>query len=427
MPSYLKESKEKTVTLKHESKAYPIGATNKSLRDALSNAGRRLTGRVDDDGDNNILWALNDISFVLNRGESLGIIGPNGAGKTTMLKLLSKITVPTEGAIKTEGRISALIELGAGFHPDLTGRDNIYLSAALLGMTRAEIDSRFEKIVAFSELGRFLETPVKRYSSGMYARLGFSVAAHVNPDILLIDEVLAVGDVAFQSKCYQRMGELKKNGTTIIFVTHTMPTMRRLCDRAILLYQGKIQATGEPAHVVETYLSTEQFASNLSTQLDSNGQEPAISQKKSEGPVVISGVSLLNSDGMIVESCKNGDSLTIHIDYTATQETHSPSVTVKIRGSDGTLYDGFNSAWDGIKPEVIHGEGAFEISIDPICLLDGNYLISVMIADADGLELFDWHSRRYKLRVIGGASASSHGIIHMPHKWQWISESVNSN
>jgi ABC-2 type transport system ATP-binding protein len=293
-------------------------------------------------------------------------------------------------------------------------------------MTRAEIDSRFEKIVAFSELERFLDTPVKRYSSGMYARLGFSVAAHVNPDILLIDEVLAVGDVAFQSKCYQRMGELKKNGTTIIFVTHTMPTMRRLCDRAILLYQGKIQASGEPAHVVETYLSTERFSSNLSTQLDSNGQESAIDQKKSTGPVVIGDVFFVNADGIVVESCKSGESLTVHIDYKATQETHNPSVTVKIRGSDGTLYDGFNSAWDGIRPEVIYGNGSFEISIDPICLLDGNYLISVMIADADGLELFDWHSRRYKLRVIGGASASSHGIMHMPHEWQWMPDKVNN-
>ncbi|GAG94385.1 unnamed protein product, partial [marine sediment metagenome] len=291
------------------------------------------------------------------------------------------------------GRISALIELGAGFHPDLTGKDNIYLSAALLGMTRQEIESRFEAIVEFSELERFLDTPVKRYSSGMYARLGFAVAAHVDPDILLTDEVLAVGDVAFQSKCYRRMAELREKGTTIIFVTHALPTMRRLCDRAILLYRGQIHADGEPAKVIEEYLGSDKYASNLTSRLKTSAADDGRQKENGDGPFRIEDLELFDRNGDLTNDCKTGEPLTIRVSYLAQKMVKDFSITVKVRGIDGTLYDGFNSAWDGFKQPPVLGKGSVDVTIDSLCLLDGKYLISVLISDGDGLTVYDWHSR----------------------------------
>jgi lipopolysaccharide transport system ATP-binding protein len=190
-------------------------------------------------------WAVKDVSFQLKYGEAIGIIGPNGAGKTTILKLLSGILLPTKGTYKVNGRISALIEVGAGFHPDLTGKENIFLNGAILGMTREQINKKYEAIVEFSELAEFIDTPVKRYSSGMYARLGFSVAAHVDPQILLIDEVLSVGDISFQQKCLNKMQEIIINGTTIIFISHNIPAVIKLCPKTILLDRGSIHQFGK--------------------------------------------------------------------------------------------------------------------------------------------------------------------------------------
>jgi homopolymeric O-antigen transport system ATP-binding protein len=198
-------------------------------------------------------WAVNDVSFEVKRGESLGIIGHNGAGKSTILKLLSCITVPSSGEITINGRLSALIEVGSGFHPELTGRENVYLSGSILGMRRSEIKSKLVSIIDFAELRQFIDTPVKRYSSGMYVRLGFSIAAHLDPDILLLDEVLAVGDEAFQAKCLQRITELEKAGTTIVFISHDLNAVERLCDRVILMARGQIRAAGEPHEVIADY------------------------------------------------------------------------------------------------------------------------------------------------------------------------------
>src|SRR5215470_13398718 len=200
-------------------------------------------------------WALHEVSFQVERGEALGIIGHNGAGKSTILKLLSRITVPSAGELMINGRLSALIEVGSGFHPELTGRENIYLNGSILGMMRREITKKLDSIVDFAELRQFIDTPVKRYSSGMYVRLGFSIAAHLNPDILLLDEVLAVGDAAFQRKCIQRITELKKNGTTIVFISHDLRAVQQLCDRVILLKKGQIEADGAPAETIELYQS----------------------------------------------------------------------------------------------------------------------------------------------------------------------------
>jgi lipopolysaccharide transport system ATP-binding protein len=209
-------------------------------------------------------WALRDVSFEVERGEALGIIGSNGAGKSTVLKLLSRVSTPTHGEIRINGRLSALIEVGSGFHPELTGRENIYLSGSILGMRRREITAKLDNIVEFSGIKNFIDTPVKRYSSGMYVRLGFSIAAHLDPDILLLDEVLAVGDASFQSKCLERIRHLRDAGTTIIFVSHDLEAVRRLCDRVLLLHDGQILSNGPAQQVIGFYTTTTQAVPSCS-------------------------------------------------------------------------------------------------------------------------------------------------------------------
>jgi len=206
-------------------------------------------GDIDSMPDSDCFWALSDISFEVKRGEVLGIIGRNGAGKSTLLKIMSRVTTPTKGQIKIRGRVGSLLEVGTGFHPELTGRENIFLNGAILGMTKNEIRKKFDEIVAFAEVEKFIETPVKRYSSGMYVRLAFAVAAHLEPEILIVDEVLAVGDIQFQKKCLGKMGEAAKNGRTVIFVSHNMASVKALCGRTILLDKGKVVMEGLPSSV----------------------------------------------------------------------------------------------------------------------------------------------------------------------------------
>ena len=248
------------IIFENVSKRYDLRAGQGTLRDAIPALARRLFRRHSNPSSDrpqsaHEIWALRDVSFEVQPGEALGIIGANGAGKTTALSLLAGITRPTAGRIAVAGRVGALIELGAGFHPELTGRENVYLNASILGFKKAEIDHIYDDIVAFAELAAFLDTPLKRYSSGMRARLGFAVAAHVNPDIMLIDEVLAVGDLSFQRKCLNTMNEIRRTGKSIVFVSHNLSAVRRLCDRAMWLDEGTIKEIGTVNKVVDTYTS----------------------------------------------------------------------------------------------------------------------------------------------------------------------------
>lgn len=249
--------REPALVVDHVFKRFRRGELHDSLRDLIPAITGKLIGR----GSKRVLqqqefWALHDVSFEVGRGEAFGIIGANGAGKSTMLKLLSGIMKPTSGALKVNGRLSALIEVSAGFHPDLTGRENIFLNGTILGLSRNEIRRRYDEIVAFSGLEQFIDTPVKRYSSGMYARLGFSVAAHVDPDILIVDEVLSVGDFAFQKKCLERMSSILKGGATVVFVSHNLEAVARLCNRSLLLERGQVVKIGASEEVVRQYLGT---------------------------------------------------------------------------------------------------------------------------------------------------------------------------
>jgi lipopolysaccharide transport system ATP-binding protein len=250
-------------------KRYQIGALKnyKALRDTLTDAlyapfrmvASVLRGRENEIGSeskDNFIWALKEASFKIDQGQAVGIVGRNGAGKSTLLKILSRITEPTEGQAEIHGRVGSLLEVGTGFHPELTGRENIFLNGAILGMTKNEIKTKFDDIVNFAEVEKFLDTPVKHYSSGMHVRLAFAVAAHLEPEILLVDEVLAVGDAAFQKKCLGKMGDVTKEGRTVLFVSHNMGAVRSLCDRAILIGQGRVLLDGDPSEVISTYLSS---------------------------------------------------------------------------------------------------------------------------------------------------------------------------
>ena len=244
------------------SKRYRIGlhkARYRTLRESITEKFSRIARR--EQVEKEYFWALKDIDFEVKKGESLGIIGRNGAGKSTLLKILSRITKPTKGRAVLDGRVGSLLEVGTGFHPELTGRENVYLNGAILGMRRTEIERKFDEIVAFSGIEKFLETPVKRYSSGMYVRLAFAVAAHLEPEILMVDEVLAVGDAEFQKKCLGKMGEVTSQGRTVLFVSHNLLAVENLCRKALLLDNGKMIEIGDANTVIETYLSN--TSSNL--------------------------------------------------------------------------------------------------------------------------------------------------------------------
>jgi lipopolysaccharide transport system ATP-binding protein len=257
------------ITVNQLSKRYRIGAKQKqqdTLVGAILDLARRplrnlrslrsLTAFSEGETEEDIIWALRDVSFEIKSGETVGIIGSNGAGKSTLLKILSRITQPTRGTAIVNGRVSSLLEVGTGFHPDLTGRENVYMNGAILGMTRKEIDQKFDDIVEFSDVGKFIDTPVKRYSSGMGLRLAFSVAAHLEPEILMVDEVLAVGDIRFQKKCLGKMGEVARAGRTVLYVAHNMPAISRLCQRAILMGNGRVVQDGPAHQVISTYLNS---------------------------------------------------------------------------------------------------------------------------------------------------------------------------
>ncbi|OHB72557.1 MAG: hypothetical protein A2W23_03695 [Planctomycetes bacterium RBG_16_43_13] len=248
------------------SKQYHIGKREsyKTLRDTIVNAVKAPLRMFSKNGaeEDSTIWALKDVSFEVNEGEVLGIIGRNGAGKSTLLKILSRITEPTSGEIKIRGRVGSLLEVGTGFHPELTGRENIFLNGAILGMRREEIKKKFDEIVAFAEIEKFLDTPVKRYSSGMYVRLAFAVAAHLEPEVLVVDEVLAVGDAGFQKKCMGKMGEVAKGGRTVLFVSHNMGAVRKLCAKAVLLDGGHIKTIGSAEEVIADYLT--EYSNNIS-------------------------------------------------------------------------------------------------------------------------------------------------------------------
>jgi lipopolysaccharide transport system ATP-binding protein len=316
-------------------KQYQIGASqarHSDIRERLANSCARLFrpfpgkrhGGIDDSQVETI-WALKDISFQVERGEVLGVIGRNGSGKSTLLKILSGITVPTRGEVDINGRVGSLLEVGTGFHPELTGRENIYLNGAILGIRKSEIERKFDEIVEFSEVGKFIDTPVKHYSSGMHVRLAFAVAAHLEPEILLVDEVLAVGDLAFQKKCMGRMSNVAKDGRTVLFVSHNMAAVRKLCSRVIFLEGGNLKSCGEPAEVIMEYIEGVSAGQSICELLPPTDKD---------APGRAHTLAVENSNGIPAVAIPVGKPWQIRVHFTITRRTEHFMIALGLRTSE---------------------------------------------------------------------------------------------
>jgi lipopolysaccharide transport system ATP-binding protein len=362
------------------SKRYRIGTQSdgyRTLRDTLADGFKSLLRRngrrsvlsprhstVDSklSAPSDTFWALRDVSFQVKRGEVVGIIGRNGAGKSTLLKILSRVTRPTRGRVKINGRVGSLLEVGTGFHPELTGRENIYLNGAVLGMTKAEIGRKFDEIIEFAEIHRFLDTPVKRYSSGMYMRLAFSIAAHLEPEILLVDEVLAVGDQAFQQKCIGKMSDVAKEGRTILFVSHNMACIQRLCHSAILLDEGQIRAFSKVPDVIQTYLR-EVVSPVSSWKLSSVPTKHAYFRK----------IYLADEKDEQVKHVTTASSLSIIMEYVVQSKYRGLQISVDLLDSNGDLIFASNPQDKGLDPPEEPGQYRAVVRLPPQILLPKTY------------------------------------------------------
>jgi lipopolysaccharide transport system ATP-binding protein len=363
-------------------------------------------------------WALKDVSFEIEQGDRVGIIGRNGAGKSTLLKILSRITPPTKGRIEYSGRMASLLEVGTGFHGDLSGRENIYLNGSILGMTKHEIDRKFDEIVAFAEIEKFLDTPVKRYSSGMYVRLAFAVAANLESDILIVDEVLAVGDAAFQKKCLGKMNEVSKSdGKTILFVSHQLNTLQALCNKGLVLSKGEVSlnlSSSEQAIKHYMLLANQTARTAIYDRLDREG----------EGKIKVTDIKFSNSNKQDIEELITGQQLFIHISYQCINTFIGQKISIALAfyGDDGILYTVLNSENTGVVYDNVKGSGELVCSINKLPLMEGNYFINVSINE-NGITQ-DWVQEATTISVIAGdfygtgkINPTSHKSILIDNTW----------
>ena len=377
-----------------------IHERNQSLKAAIMR-GRRT---ISED-----FWALRDVSFQVHRGETFGLIGENGSGKSTMLKCLTRILRPTEGSVRVEGKVSALLELGAGFHPELSGRENVFLNGAILGLSQKELRNRFDEIVDFAGIGQFIDEPVKNYSSGMYVRLGFSVAINVDPDVLFVDEVLAVGDEAFQRKCNEKFSELRRAGKTIVLVSHGMVGVQNLCDRVAWFSHGQVMQIGKPREVIEAYTGTVQ----TDRQLDQEGHNRWGS---GEGRIV--NVRFLGDDGQVTAKIRSGEPATLRLDYEMASPIEQPVFGVAISTLEGFQVTGPLSRDAGCVPQMLDGTGYVDISFDPVLLLPGSYDLTVSLYDYTCLHPYDVRQNVLRFDVDRGPIGENAGVVSLAPKWR---------
>jgi lipopolysaccharide transport system ATP-binding protein len=351
-------------------------------------------------------WALKDVSFEVKQGEVIGIIGRNGAGKSTLLKILSRITEPTEGRVLLGGRVASLLEVGTGFHPELTGRENIFLNGAILGMTQREIRRKFDEIVAFAEIDKFLDTPVKHYSSGMYVRLAFAVAAHLEPEILIVDEVLAVGDTAFQEKCIGKMNSVAESeGRTVLFVSHNMAAIQHLCARAILIQSGRVTVDGQPETVIGSYLSD----AGIGSRVDLANWKDRITS----GEARITELEI--GDASKGSAITFGGELRVKIHARFNVTVVDPSFGVVVHDSGGTPLLVMRSIHDGLCVGGVSGNIIVEMNVPSLNLYPGRYLLSVFISDSASQTAVDFPRLCSAIRIRPGAGP--HGDLKLDPNW----------
>jgi len=393
--------------------------------------------------------ALDDVSLTVPKGRTLGVIGRNGSGKSTLLKLVAGISKPSSGSVRVDGRISALIELGAGFHPEISGRENVFINGIMLGLTKREVTRRFDEIVEFAEMKEFIDAPVKTYSSGMYVRLGFAVAIHVDPDVLLVDEVLAVGDEGFTHKCLDKFAEFKRRGKTILLVTHSLGLVERFCDEALWLDRGRIKGSGDPKRIVGAYITDvekreeQELAAGdakaresasaaivspdepASAVLPDNPVEtatgPADMFRATEGrwgsrEVEITDVALLGADGQAGHVFQSGDPVEMRVRLRAPLPVEDFVVGIGIFNAEGVCCYGTNTTIDELLPERLHGDADAVFSIESLDLVEGTYKMDVAVHKMDGYP-YDYHRLLYTFRVK--SRAKDVGIYRPRHTWRF--------
>lgn len=409
------------IEVNHISKKYRIGVEQKylTLRDSIVSSLSKFIPS-DKKEDNSLksgeFWALKNVSFEVNQGEVLGIIGKNGAGKSTILKILSRITPPTEGEINLRGRVASLLEVGTGFHPELTGRENIYLNGAILGMGRKEISKKFNEIIDFSGIGKFIDTPVKRYSSGMYTRLAFAVSSSLKPEIMIVDEVLAVGDAEFQKKCLRRMNDVVKGGRTIIFVSHNLAAIQNLCQRCILLQDGLIALEGKTEDVIDTYLATS---------VTTPDESQIILGTKD---IVITHYEIIDKNGKISNSIQSGDKVIFRLYYESKKSLEDVSVAIGINDESGQRV---LSLWSRFTQEKQYHigrnnmKGYFECVLDNVLLRPGSYYL-ITYLDSERKLMFS-KNQAGLLKVVSGTYYPTNiypnnlqGTLLTKHSWMQV-------
>jgi ABC-type polysaccharide/polyol phosphate transport system ATPase subunit len=407
------------ISVEKVSKKYEIGRADLKLREHLGRLMRfdflRKKSREE-----TTLWALRDVSLSIQHGETVGIVGPNGAGKSTLLKILSKITYPTSGAVRVDGRVASLLEVGTGFHEELTGRENVYLNGSILGMSKKEVKRQFDTIVEYSGMERFIDTPIKRYSSGMRLRLGFAVAAHLDPDILIVDEVLSVGDAAFQRKCLNTIEGLRAKARTILFVSHNLPSVENLCERTIWIDHGGIRMDGKSPAVIREYMgSVRNYKMVLSTALE------GIENRAGNGQIQFTGIEFLSPEGVAQKVIRSGDSVVFRLHYCAHQPIAFPCFGFRMYTEFDTMVTEVGTSHHGIYiSSLAPGEGYVDLKIDSLNLMAAKYKLSLWLTDMPGALVYDNIERAVTFEVEGAnlfqsgkAMDGRQGIVFFPQKW----------
>ena len=362
----------------------------------------RLTGRSGPK--NEPFWCLRGANFEIPAGRTVGVIGPNGSGKSSLLGLTAGTIAPTEGYVRTQGRISSLLELGAGFHPELSGRENVYLNAALLGIPREDVKKKFDRIVDFAELREFIDMPVKHYSSGMYVRLGFAVAVEVDPDVLLIDEVLAVGDISFQLKCLDRIRDFQKRGKTILFVSHALQTVEEFCHEAFLIHRGRLVERGEPGDVILKFVRS---------YMGEGGG--VFTQEYGSREVELGAVRLLDAAGRDAATFASGETLSVEIPYVARQRVEKPVFGFSIKTANGMYVYGSNTQTAGVALPFVEGAGKLRLDLAPLRLMHGNYFLSLSVHSWD--HMIQYHRREDWIPFAVRNAVGDLGLCRLDARW----------
>ena len=388
------------VVAEHVSKSFRLYSDKASSLKALVTRGR---SRYEE------FWALRDVSLRIPRGSAFALVGHNGSGKSTMLRILARIHRPTEGHVTTHGRISALLDLGAGFHPELSGRENVYLNGAILGLSKGQIDGVFDQIVEFSGLHEFIDSPVKVYSSGMYVRLGFAVAVHVDPEILIIDEVISVGDMEFQQRCLDHIYALRRRGVTVLLVSHSLQLVQTMCDQAVWLDHGHLLAQGPALEVTRRYVDHVHEQQVVTEQWSPD--------HRGSGEITISGVEFLDRAGEATVVATTGEPLVVRVHYDATGTIVEPVFGIALHTEAGAHIAGPNTRLSGVRTGTVSGRGSVDYRIERFPLTPGAVRLTVGVFDQHVLHQYDYLDQAFELHVRPGAGPEQEGLVDLGGRW----------